>query len=132
MNVFSKGSKIYSIVKGKCPRCQEGAIFEEPNPYRLGKLFQMHEHCGHCGLRFELEPSFFYGAMYVSYGYSVALFVATYIIMNWIYEPSILDIVIALAVVVLLLAPVVLRLSRVTWLNLFVKYAPEKRGPKAK
>ncbi len=132
MSLFSKGTKFYSIVNFRCPRCQEGEVFEEKNPYKLGKLFTMHENCPHCELRYEVEPSFFYGAMYVSYGYSVALFVATYIIMNWIYEPSITDIIIALALVVLVLSPLVLRLSRITWLNLFVKYNPEKRGPKLK
>lgn len=132
MSLFSKGTKFYSIVNFRCPRCHEGAVFEEKNPYKLGKLFKMHENCPHCQLRYEVEPSFFYGAMYVSYGYTVALFVATYIIMNWIYEPSISDIVIALAIAVLLLSPLVLRLSRITWLNMFVKYNPEKRGPKLK
>jgi uncharacterized protein (DUF983 family) len=132
MSIFSKGTKLHSIFKFKCPRCQEGAVFEEKNPYKFGKLFKMHETCPHCGLRYEIEPSFFYGAMYVSYGYSVALFVATYIIMNLIYEPEITDIIIALTVVVLVLAPLVLRLSRITWLNLFVKYDPERRGPSLK
>lgn len=132
MSLFSKGTKFYSIVNFRCPRCHEGAVFEEKNPYKLGKLFKMHENCPHCQLRYEVEPSFFYGAMYVSYGYTVALFVATYIIMNWIYEPSISDIVIVLAIAVLLLSPLVLRLSRITWLNMFVKYNPEKRGPKLK
>ena len=132
MSVISKGTKLHSILHMSCPRCQEGEVFEEKNPYKFGGLFKMHEHCPHCGLRYEVEPSFFYGAMYVSYGYSVALFVATYIIMNLIYEPSITDIIIALTIVVLVLAPVVLRLSRITWLNLFVKYNPEKRGPSLK
>lgn len=89
----------------------------------------MHENCPQCELRYEVEPSFFYGAMYVSYGYSVALFVATYIIMNLVYDPPIRDIVIALGLIVFILAPLVLRLSRITWLNLFVKYNPKKRGP---
>lgn len=132
MSIFSKGSKLYSIFNFKCPRCNEGEVFEERNPYKFGSLFKMHETCSHCGLRYEVEPSFFYGAMYVSYGYSVALFVATYIIMNMIYDPEIRDIIIALAFVVIVLAPLVLRLSRITWLNLFVKYEPEKRGPRLK
>lgn len=132
MSVFSKGTKLRSIMHMSCPRCQEGDVFKEANPYKFGSLFEMHENCPHCELRFEVEPSFFYGAMYVSYGYSVALFVATYLIMNWIYEPTILQIVGALAVMVILLAPVILRLSRITWLNIFVKYNPSKRGPKLK
>ena len=132
MKLLSPGSKVYSIIHGRCPRCHKGRVFKSRNPYNLGRLFAMHEHCPHCGLRYEIEPSFFYGSMYVSYGYSVALFVATYIIMNWIYEPGIWDIVIALGAVVLLMAPIILRISRVTWLNLFVKYHPERRGPNLK
>lgn len=132
MSIFSKGTKLYSIFNFKCPRCQEGEVFAEKNPYKIGSLFKMHDTCPHCGFRFEIEPSFFYGAMYVSYGYSVALFVATYIIMNLIYEPEITDIIITLAIVVVVLAPLVLRLSRITWLNLFVKYDPERRGPSLK
>lgn len=132
MSIFSKGTKLYSILNSRCPRCHEGEVFEVKNPYKLGSLFKMHETCSHCGLRYEVEPSFFYGAMYVSYGYSVALFVATYIVMNFIYDPGITDIIIALAITVIALSPVVLRLSRITWLNLFVKYNPEKRGPKIK
>lgn len=127
-----KGSKLYSVLTFSCPRCQEGAVFKDPNPYNLSKMFKMHEHCPHCGLRYEIEPSFFYGAMYVSYGYSVAFFVATYIVMNWIYEPGIWDIVIALGIILLIFTPLIFRLARVTWMNLFIKYNPEKRGPKLK
>ncbi len=132
LNIIPKGTKVYSVLHFKCPRCHEGEVFETRNPYLLSKLFKMHENCGHCGLRYEIEPSFFYGAMYVSYGYSVAFFVATYIIMNWIYEPDIWDIVIALAIILLLCTPLIFRLSRITWLNLFVKYNPDKRGPRLK
>ena len=130
MSVFGKGSKLFSIFRSRCPRCQEGEVFEERNPYKLGKLFKMHDNCSHCGLNYELEPNFFYGAMYVSYAFSVALFVATYILMNIFMDPEIEDIIIALALVVVILAPAVLRLSRMTWLNFFVKYEPEKRGTK--
>jgi uncharacterized protein (DUF983 family) len=132
MNILKKGTKLYSVLNFKCPRCHEGDVFKTRNPYKLGQLFKMHEICGHCGLRYVIEPSFFYGAMYVSYGYSVAFFVATFIIMNWIYEPGIWDIVLALAIILLLTTPLIFRLSRITWLNMFVKYNPEKKGPRLK
>ncbi|MGK0407587.1 MAG: arginine exporter protein ArgO [Roseivirga sp.] len=92
----------------------------------------MHQNCAHCGLRYELEPSFFFGSMYVSYGYSVALFVATYILMNLFFEPSIKQIIAVLLAVVILLAPLVLRLARITWLNIFVPYDPNKKGARHK
>jgi len=36
------------------------------------KKQKMHEFCPHCGFRFEIEPGYFYAAMYVSYAFSVA------------------------------------------------------------
>lgn len=132
MKLLSRGSRLYSILHFRCPRCQQGEVFQEPNPYVISRMFKMHETCSHCGLRYELEPSFFYGSMYVSYAYSVAFFVATYVIMSLIYDPGIWDVVIALAVILVLLTPLIFRLARITWLNFFVKYNPDKRGPRAK
>ncbi|WP_338092188.1 DUF983 domain-containing protein [Solitalea lacus] len=53
----------------------------------------MHQNCPVCGLRFEIEPGFFWGGMYVSYALNVAqsvtLGVATYVLLNdpspWVY-----------------------------------------------
>ena len=55
-------------------------MFQNPNPYRLDSMFEMHADCSVCGLDYEPEPNFYYGAMYVSYAYTVALFVAVYLI----------------------------------------------------
>jgi hypothetical protein len=38
----------------------------------------MHDNCSHCGLKYQIEPSFFYGA--VSYGLNVAVGIAAFII----------------------------------------------------
>jgi uncharacterized protein (DUF983 family) len=127
---MKKGSKLYSILKMKCPRCHEGAFFKSPNPYDLKRAFHMYETCPNCGLRYEIEPAFFYGAMYVSYGFGVAIFVTTYMLMQWLYTPSILEIILVLSGIMLLSSPFIFRLARITYLNLFVKYNPEKRGAK--
>lgn len=128
MNIFSKGSKVYSIIRVKCPRCHEGDLFKDSNPYHMGKMFQMHDTCSHCGLRYEFEPGVYFGAMYVSYGYAVAIFVATYVLMSIFFDPGIWDIVISLSIILITGSPLIFRLSRITWLNLFIKYQPEKRG----
>ena len=128
MNIIPKGSKLYSIFHFKCPRCHEGQVFESGNPYNLRKMFKMKETCPHCGIRYEIEPAFFYGAMYVSYGYTVAISVATYIIINWVYDPSVWEILMALAVILLFGSPLLFRLARITWMNLFIKYDPKKKG----
>ena len=60
--------------------------------------------------------------MYVSYGYTVALFVAVYVIfgiwMDWEMWPTIT----ALAVLLIALGPLLFRIARTTWLSLFVHY----------
>ncbi len=129
---MKKGNKLYSILFMKCPRCHKGEVFKSKNPYNLKRMFEMHEKCANCGLRYEIEPGFFYGAMYVSYGFGVAFFVATYLIMEIIYDPSVWEIVIALGTVVLLGSPFIFRLARMTYLNLFVKYDPSKTGNTSK
>jgi uncharacterized protein (DUF983 family) len=117
-----KGTKVYSITRSKCPRCMEGEIYPDKNPYRFKTMTDFNPHCSVCDQNFEPEPNFYYGAMYVSYGYTVALFVAVYIIfgvwMGWTMWPT----VGALAVMLVLLAPVIFRISRTTWLSMFVKY----------
>ena len=80
--MLKKGTKLYSILTGTCPRCHEESMYVNKNPYALGDLFKMHERCSHCGLKYKIEPSFFYGSMYVSYGVGVAFAVATFVIAN--------------------------------------------------
>ena len=117
-----KGTKVYSITRSKCPRCMEGEIYPDKNPYRFKTMTDFNPRYSVCDQNFEPEPNFYYGAMYVSYGYTVALFVAVYIIfgvwMGWTMWPT----VGALAVMLVLLAPVIFRISRTTWLSMFVKY----------
>jgi hypothetical protein len=89
----------------------------------------MNEHCPHCGLRFEVEPGYFYGAMYVSYAFSGGLalllgFTLFYAFDNpsgWVYA-------IVVAIGVVLISPTNFRLSRVIWLHYVagIRYHPTK------
>ncbi|GGD60131.1 hypothetical protein GCM10011514_25110 [Emticicia aquatilis] len=128
--MFGKGSRLYSIFAMKCPRCHEGDVFETHNPYQ--KMTAIKETCPHCGLRYEKEMGFFYGAMYVSYMLNIALFVTSvvaYFILLDQYISGTLLMVIYVSLTVILM-PVYYRLSRTIWLNFFNSYAPEKRGTK--
>ena len=132
MNILPKRSKLYSIFKYKCPRCHEGEVFKSRNPYNLSKMFELHEHCDHCGIRYEFEPGFFYGAMYVSYALTVALGVATYVLTSMFFDLEVWEVIAVLIGVLVFGSPLVLRLSRIIWMNLFIKYEPEKRGANLK
>jgi hypothetical protein len=68
-----KGTKLYSILGNKCPRCHEGDFFMTKNPYNLKKFDKMHERCSVCSEKFDKEPRFFYVAMQVNYALTVAV-----------------------------------------------------------
>lgn len=122
--MFKKGSKLNSILKGTCPQCQNESMYEDKNPLHLTKVLKMNESCSHCGLRYQIEPSFFYGAMYVSYGLNVALGIAAFIISYVFLNSSIEASFIAIVVTLVVLFPFVLRWSRNIYINMFVSYDP--------
>ena len=90
---------------------------------------RMNDVCPHCGFRFEIEPGYFYAAMYVSYGLSMAQVIVagllTYQITKsespWVYLG-------VLMVVILFFAPFNFRYSRLILLHYLtpkVKYNPK-------
>ncbi|MUV03524.1 DUF983 domain-containing protein [Flavobacterium rakeshii] len=120
--MLKKGSKLYSILTGTCPRCQEESMYIDKNPYNLSKVYKMHENCSHCGLHYKIEPSFFYGAMYVSYAVGVAFSVATFIISYVFFNSSLKTAFIAIVTTLIALMPVSMRVSRNIWINFFISY----------
>jgi uncharacterized protein (DUF983 family) len=120
--MFSKGSKLYSIFTGKCPQCHQESMYESNNLYNPSKIIKMNEKCSHCGLKFQIEPSFFYGAMYVNYGVSVACGIAAFIIAFGIFKLTLIQTFIAICITLFTLFPFILRISRNIWINFFVKY----------
>lgn len=122
--MFKKGTKAYSIFKNKCPKCHEGHFFEDDNPLHLKKVLKMHERCPNCNFKYQIEPSFFYGAMYVSYGLSVAMSVATFVIL-YMLKLNFVQIFIGIIVSLILFTPFALRLARLIYINLFVGYDPD-------
>lgn len=123
--MIKKGTKLYSILYNKCPKCQEGDFMKEKNIFKLHKAFQMHENCISCGFKYMMEPSFFYGAMYVNYGLTVGVSIITFIIATLVFNLSLLESFIPIVILLLITAPATIRLSRIVWINLFVKYNPD-------
>ena len=99
-------------------------MYADPNPFHLSKTLKMNEHCSHCGLKYQIEPSFFYGAMYVSYGLNVALGIAAFIVSSVLLHCSLKTSFIAIIAAIVLLYPLVLRWSRNIYINMFVSYDP--------
>jgi len=123
--MLKKGSKLNSILTGTCPKCQNESMYIDENPLHLTKILKMHEYCTHCDLKYQIEPSFFYGAMYVSYGLNVAIGVAAFIISYVFFSSSVKVSFIVIIIALTLLFPFVLRWSRNIYINMFVNYDPK-------
>ena len=120
-----KGYKLYSILKMKCPKCQEGEFFEG-HPYKLSTMGKVNKRCSHCNQKFEIETGFYQGSYYVSYGLGVALFV-TVMGLNYFLRdkmtptPLLLSFLFSLIVFI----PLIYALSKIIWANMFIKYDRE-------
>lgn len=108
-----------AALEGKCPRCREGHMFTD-SQLNLRKFGKMHDLCESCGLKFEPEPGFFYGAMYVSYAISVAILLVTTFILYFIFgDPALEVYIIAVALTAIILYPINFRYSRIIFLHVF-------------
>lgn len=89
----------------------------------------MHEHCSHCGLKYKIEPSFFYGAMYVSYALGVAFAVAAFIVSYLFLGSGLMASFYAIVGTLVVFMPLIIRLSRNIWINFFISYEPKVGKP---
>jgi uncharacterized protein (DUF983 family) len=64
--------KIFDVLNCKCPKCEKGNIFNDPGNILLFNIPKMNNRCKECDFKFEKEPGFFFGAMFVSYGLAAA------------------------------------------------------------
>ncbi|OYU80491.1 MAG: DUF983 domain-containing protein [Flavobacterium sp. BFFFF1] len=126
--MLKKGSKLNSILTGSCPRCQSESMYEEANPLNLPKVLKMNDHCSHCGLKYMIEPSFFYGAMYVSYGLNVAIGIAAFLFCFFILKTQVTFTFITIIATLVVSMPFVLRWSRNIYINMFVSYDKDAAG----
>ena len=97
-------------------------MYLKRNPYILSAIFEMFDTCSHCGLKYKMEPSFFYGAMYVSYAVGVAFAVAAFVVSFFFFKADLVTVFISIVLTLIAFLPVIIRLSRNIWINFFVKY----------
>ena len=122
MFFMKKGTKLYSILKFKCPVCHEGD-FLVAHPYNIKHLGDVREKCNSCGESYSKEPGFYFGAMYVAYALGVALFVAVWV-STYLFFPSLSSFwkISIVAILSLLLSPYFFSLSKIIYANFFFKY----------
>jgi uncharacterized protein (DUF983 family) len=109
------------VVRLRCPRCGESPLFAGP--------FTMHEDCAACGLRYEQEPGYFVGAIYLNYAATVAIALGTVLVADWTIGLT-LRCQLALGIALVTLVPLVFfRYARSLWLGLnHLLTAADERG----
>ncbi|EAS18631.1 DUF983 domain-containing protein [Nonlabens mediterrranea] len=121
-----KGTKLYSIFTGTCPVCQNESMYTSSNLYNPNKTQEMHERCSHCDTKYKIEPSFFYGSMYVSYGVGIAIAMAAFVICYFLLNLSRWNIFLVISFISIFSLPIVIRISRNIWINIFMDYDKAK------
>lgn len=118
----------YSTVTNKCPRCHAARVFENNNPYSFKNGLTMYKHCASCGLKYEREVGYFYGAMYISYLIQTLLVTGMYLLNVFWWKMESLTLVIWIVVAAIAMFPVTFRWSRIMWIAFFTKYQPNYKG----
>jgi uncharacterized protein (DUF983 family) len=119
--MLKRGSKLYAIRKSKCPKCHQGDLFRSSLLSGEG-VYNMYKKCVECDQDFEMEPGFYWGAMYIGYGLfsfymlgTIALlFFGTDLTLNQSFGTTLIG--------GILLIPYIARRSRVQWINIAVRY----------
>lgn len=108
----------------RCPRCRVGKIFHRSIFLGLPKMY---ESCSVCHLRYEREPGYFLGAMYISYVLAVPL-VALIAVPLWKFSGlNFAKIIFWTAVLFLPFVPSITLLARVLWIYLDQTFDPARR-----
>jgi hypothetical protein len=118
---------MYSVLYNKCPRCHIGRFWASDNPFKnmFSRSLETCKTCDNCCLFYELETGFWYGSMYVSYAISVAVMVLFWTLTNFFYpQINILNEILIIIIAILLVSPLNYHISRLIWINFFVKYIP--------
>jgi uncharacterized protein (DUF983 family) len=116
-------SSLKSILLCRCPKCNEGKIFIDQNPYHLSNISKMEKRCPKCGFDLENETGFHYLSMYMSYilctVFSFAFLIPLSIILGLDWIPKLLFIN---ASILILLWPLIFRWARMVSLWLTAKF----------
>ncbi|MDI5886605.1 MAG: DUF983 domain-containing protein [Flavobacterium sp.] len=117
-------NSIVHILNNDCPHCLKGKVFNEKNIFLNIGFPKMNQYCSNCQFKFEKEPGYFFGAMYVNYGLTVAQGIATYAVAQFFFTENFdLRIIPIIAVVIIAMSSFNIRFSRLLWIYMFKNYS---------
>jgi hypothetical protein len=130
---MSNHNKFISMVTLKCPHCHETSMFVNPKLITFEKMGETKKTCEVCQTNLNPETGFYFGAAYVSWALTVALWVSvlvalkTFDALGWIefgfltHPGTFLTTGMVLTVIIF---PYLFRVSRSIWAHMFIKSSP--------
>jgi len=111
------------ILRHRCPRCRVGEMFQRSIFLGFPK---MHERCSVCHLRYEREPGYFLGAMYISYALALPVVAGIAGVLWavtgwWVTKATVWAVFLFLPFV-----PAITFLARVLWIYLDQTFDPDR------
>jgi uncharacterized protein (DUF983 family) len=122
METAAKPSTLASILQQRCPRCRIGRIFQSSIFRGFPKMC---ERCSICDLKFEREPGYFLGAMYISFASGVLVLAPIAAVLWFFTDWWITKIILWAAILFLPFAPTITLFARVLWIYLDQRIDPE-------
>ena len=116
MPKLSKRRILMQGLRLKCPRCGKGDI--------CAGMFKMNLDCSNCRFKFEREPGYFVGAMYINYGATVFIAFGGYFALDYLTPISFLQNFIFWIVFSGLFPALFFRYSRSLWLSIDYMFNP--------
>ena len=127
LNMSNNNTSLAKAMFGmKCPKCRQGDLFETPT-LSFKKPFDMPDHCDVCGQKFEPEPGFYFGSMFISYIMTAFFSLIVIGLCIFVFDLSINMSLLILVLLMVVLFIWVFRFSRSVWINLMVKYDPNSK-----
>lgn len=115
-----KENLFFSILHEKCPNCNKSYVY-----YPTKSIFhipKMKVKCDCCSYKFDREPGYFLGAMYISYAIAVFLGIVTFVLLYFLFPNLSFNWIIAiLAFVMIATAKKNYKLSRIIYIHIFPK-----------
>ena len=122
-----KPSLIGALLGMKCPSCRKGFMYKQKSYFPMSTMMEMPEDCPVCGQKMEIQVGFYYGTGYVSYALSVGIFFINlawyWLIFGLSWQDNSVFYYLGTSIgIILLLQPWIMRISRVLYLHMFVRY----------
>jgi uncharacterized protein (DUF983 family) len=125
---YSRGY-LSSTLGCRCPRCRDGKLFKNPTSISFKKNMEMNKNCPVCGQPTEIEVGFYYGTSYVSYVLAIGICILSFFLWFLTIGMSLADKrffywIGANAVLLIVMQPWLMRVSRSMWISWFVRHDP--------